>query len=146
MAFLCLAKSGIIQFMPQGLSIFTPLERAVLDSICEMHPSDKSALNAQLSTAVLGRRENTGCGFFTYFAVDQLSTPPIGGRRLRDGPSAQIEGVNYGFGFILWLKEGYADCLEGYNWGDGDTTGLDLEAANFEIAANPDDLLPNNSN
>ena len=65
---------------------------------------------------------------------------------MRDGPSARIEGVKHGFGFILWLEEGYADCLEGYNWGDGDTTALDLEAVNFEIAANPDDLQANHYN
>jgi len=126
-----------------GLLIFTPLERAVLDSICAMHPADRSALVAQLSTAVFDRRENTGCGFFTHFAVDRSCSPPIGGKRLRDGPAAQIEGVKHGFGFILWLEEGYADCLEGYNWGEGDTTGLDLNSLKFQLAARPEDLQTN---
>jgi hypothetical protein len=129
--------------MSPGLSIFTSLERTVLDSICEMHPSDRAAVGAQLSTAAFDRRENTGCGFFTYFVVDRSSTPPIGGSRMRDGPYALIAGVKHGFGFILWLKDGYANCLEGYSWGDGDTPGLDLEAVNFKLCANPDDLLPN---
>jgi hypothetical protein len=141
-----IAESSIIQSMSPGLSIFTPLERAVLASIGDMHSSDQSALDAQLSTAVFDRRENTGCGFFTYFAVDQSSTPPISGSRLRDGPYAQVEGVEHGFGFILWLKEGYANCLEGYNWGSGVTIGLDLGAVNFKLAAGPDDLAPNKFN
>jgi hypothetical protein len=124
-------------------SIFTLLERAVLDSIYEMHPEDRPTLQAQLSTAVFVRRENTGCGFFTYFAVDVSSSPPIGGKRLRDGPAARIQGVKHGFGFILWLENGYAHCLEGYNWGEGVTTDLNFEDIKFELAAKPEDLLSN---
>jgi len=67
-------------------STFTPLERAVLGAICEMHPEDRVALEAQLSTATFDRREKDGYGFFTYFAVDRASTPSIGGMRLRNGP------------------------------------------------------------
>jgi hypothetical protein len=121
---------------------FTLLERRVLDAICEKYPVDRSALRAQLSTAAFVRRENTGCGFFTYFVVDRSSGPPISGERLRDGPAARIEGVKHGFGFILWLDEGYGSCLEGYNWGEGNTAGLDLETVRFEIAAKPEDFPP----
>ena len=119
---------------------FTPLERRVFDAIYEKYPADRSALEAQISTAVLDRRENTGCGFFTYFIVDRSLSPPIGGERLRDGPAARIEGVKHGFGFILWLDAGYANCLEGYNWGEGNTVGLNFETVKFEIAAKPEDL------
>jgi hypothetical protein len=121
---------------------FTPLELRVLDAICEKYPADCSALQAQISAAALDRRENTGCGFFTYFVVDRSSSPPINGERLRDGPAARIEGVKHGFGFILWLDEGYANCLEGYNWGEGNTVGLNFETARFEIAAKPEDFPP----
>lgn len=114
----------------------------MLAAICEKYPADRPALEAQISTAVLDRRENTGCGFFTYFVVDRSSTPFIAGERLRDGPAARIEGVKHGFGFILWLENGYASCLEGYNWGEGSTVGLDLGCVKFEIAAKPEDIQP----
>jgi hypothetical protein len=114
-------------------SPFTPLERAVLDAICDKHPADRSALEAQLSTAILTNRENTGCGFFTHFVVDKSSSGPIGGERLRDGPPAQVEGVKHGMGFILWFEEGYADCLEGYAFGDDSTAELPLETLCFKI-------------
>jgi hypothetical protein len=113
-------------------STFTPLEQVVLRAICETHPADRVALEAQLSTAILRSRENTGCGFFTHFSVDRVS-PAIGGTRMRDGPAAKIEGLDHGMGFILWLEEGYADCLEGYNWADESTTGIVLETISFEI-------------
>jgi hypothetical protein len=113
-------------------SDFTSLERAVLAAICDMYLEDRAVLEAQLSTATLSRRENTGAGFFTHFEVDRVSCAAIGGKRLRDGPEAKIDGLEHGMGFILWLKEGYADCLEGYSYA-GSTTGIILEVASFEI-------------
>jgi len=50
-------------------SDFTPLEQAVPCAICEEHSNDRAAIEAQLSTAKLRSRENTGAGFFTYFDV-----------------------------------------------------------------------------
>jgi len=40
-------------------------------------------------------------------------------------------------GFILWLKDGYADCLEGFTVVDS-TVGIDLTTLSFEI------MLPSN--
>ena len=113
-------------------SCFTPLERAVLTAICEMYSSDQAALEAQLSTATLLSRENTGAGFYTRFAVERAASAPLTGARSRAGPETKIDGLRHGMGFILWLKEGYADCLEGYSYGES-TTGFALEAVGFEI-------------
>jgi hypothetical protein len=35
-------------------------------------------------------------------------------------------------GFILWLKEGYVDCLEGYSY-DESTVEIVFERVGFEI-------------
>jgi hypothetical protein len=119
--------------MPSTGSVFTPLERDVLTAICSMHPEDRAALEAQLSTATLDGRENTGAGFYTRFTVDRASSMAIGGRRLRDGPAAKVAGLEHGLGFILWLEDGYADCLEGYSYGNESTSGAELETVKFEI-------------
>lgn len=113
-------------------SCFTPLERAVLTAICDTYSSDRAALEAQLSTATLLSRENTGAGFYTRFAVERSSSAPIVGERSRAGPEAKIDGLHHGMGFILWLKEGYADCLEGYSYAES-TTGIIPEAVGFEV-------------
>jgi len=120
--------------MQSRQSIFNPLEQAVLEFIRREHPTDGSALEAQLLTATFRSRKNTGCGFFTLFAADRNSSAPIGGERLRNGPIAKIDGLKYGMGFILWLEQGYADCLEGYAYGDDSTTGLVFDAVHFEIS------------
>ena len=113
-------------------SCFTPLEQAVLTAICEMHSADRATLEAQLSTATLSNRENTGAGFYTRFAVERTSSAALSGERSRAGPETKIDGLDHGMGFILWLKDGYADCLEGYSYAES-TTDIILEAIGFEI-------------
>ena len=121
-----------MQEMPPAGSEFTPLERAVLRAICEAHPVDRAALDRQLSTATVLSRENTGAGFYTRLAIERSFGTPIGGERLRRGPEVRIDGLEHGMGFILWLKEGYADCLEGYCYEES-TTKIALEQSGFEI-------------
>lgn len=114
--------------MPSMLPLasdFTLLEQAVLSAICEENPNDRAAMEAQLATATLKTRENTGVGFFTYFDVQKIGITPIGRRRLRDGPNAKIKGLQRGMGFILWFKEGYA-------YADS-TTEVDWQSVSFEL-------------
>jgi hypothetical protein len=113
-------------------SLFTLLERAVLTAICEMHSADRAVLEAQLSTATFLSRENTGAGFYTRFVVERATSAALAGERSRAGPEIKIDGLRHGMGFILWLKEGYADCLEGYSYAEP-TTSIVLEAVGFEI-------------
>ena len=54
---------------------------------------------------------------------------------MKDGPSARIDGLTHGVGFILWLKKGYVDQLEGYSHEES-TIGIDLEKVYFEIIKN----------
>jgi len=109
---------------------------AVLTAICENYPEDQVALKAQISTATVSGRENNGHGFYTRFRVDRGSNAAVKGSRLKNGPAAQIDGLKHGMGFILWLKEGYADCLEGFGYGEN-ISALNLETVGFEINSQP---------
>jgi|SRR5579864_1864394 len=121
-----------MQDMPSIGPRFTPLEHATLRAICQMHVVDRTALEAQLATAAVVSRENTGAGFYTRFSVERAANTAIGGDRLRSGPTARISGLKHGMGFILWLNQGYADCLEGYSYQES-TAEIALELAEFEI-------------
>ena len=72
--------------MPPPQAVFTPLELAVLEAICRAPPVDRTALEAQLSTAAFRSRENAGGGFYTRFGVDQDSSTQISGVQLKNGP------------------------------------------------------------
>ncbi|HEY2819519.1 MAG TPA: hypothetical protein VGJ06_00650 [Candidatus Acidoferrum sp.] len=115
----------------------TPLEIAVIMAICEKHPSDRISIETQLAAAKVVSRENTGAGFYTRFELQRSSNVAIGGTRvqdLRNGPQVTVEGLNHGMGFILWLSEGFIDCLEGYTYDDS-TTALDLIDLEFKIVS-----------
>jgi len=96
--------------------IFTPLEEAVLRGIWTKHTEDRAALEVQLAAATLLSRKNTGAGFYTDLFVERVPSAILMGQRLRNGPEAQIDGLEHGMGFILWLNDGYAGCLEGYTY------------------------------
>ena len=51
-------------------------------------------------------------------------------------PQAKIDGLDHGMGFILWLKEGYAQCLEEYFYGES-TTELVFETFGFDLSPDP---------
>ena len=122
----------------------TPLEHAVLVFTADTIGEDGSALRAQMAAARLRERKNTGSGFFTYWDIDRTE-PPIGERKPRgmlDGPLASVEGIEHPMGFILWLRDGYADGLEGYCYGVDDTTGWDLENLSFALSAGSPDPSP----
>jgi|SRR5690242_16048709 hypothetical protein len=129
--------------MPSRTAL-TPLERAVLAYIADTCSEDGAALRAQVAAARLRDRKNTGSGFFTYFDIDRAA-PPTSERKprdMRDGPFGKVGGAAHGMGFILWLKDGYADCLEGYCYANDETKGWDLENLSFELSASPPDPSP----
>ena len=39
-------------------------------------------------------------------------------------------------GFVLWLQDGYADCLEGFTVDDS-TVGIDFTALTFDLQIEP---------
>jgi len=69
-------------------------------------------------------RENSGAGFYTQLAITD-------GPKMDGAPSplgdigADIQGMKHGMGFLLWLRDGMADTLEGYTY-DDTTEGLEL--------------------
>lgn len=47
---------------------------------------------------------------------------------------ARVDGITHGMGFILWLSDGYAKCLEGYSFEES-TTAIDFESVVFELCS-----------
>jgi hypothetical protein len=111
---------------------FTKLEEAALHDVCIRFPNDKIALMAQLTTAKVRSRENTGVGFYTRIDVERESSAALEGEGMRSGGWVHIDGLDNLMGFILWLRDGYADCLEGFTVTDS-TVGLDLAAISFAL-------------
>lgn len=69
-------------------------------------------LKEQYSNATVISREFTGCGFFTSFDVpDELAVNGMKG--LVDDVSARFDDSDMAYMFILFVRDGKIDCLEG---------------------------------
>ena len=99
--------------MSSNLSDF---ERAVLAKTFQgSHPA-LGALREQLEQAEVLDREFTGVGFFTSFRVSG-DAPRAKTKKDRIGFGdvvAELEGLDHGAGFVLFIDDGYLEMLEGY--------------------------------
>lgn len=114
------------------------LEMAVLREICKQLPAqDRTALEEQMNGILVKRRKSTGAGFFTYFAVMSNAAHQIHVDTRGAYVTAKINGLDNALGFILWLKDGYVDYLEGYPMALDHTQSMDFAAVEFELVSAP---------
>jgi hypothetical protein len=120
------------------MTAFTNLEAAVLQLVCEtdavqLSVDQRQVLKAQLRTAKVIDRDNTGHGFYTTFEVDRNAAPRLEGVNMIDAPSMIMEGLGQGnsLGFILWAEDGYPTTLEGFQ--NGDLTGQTVDLHNYDL-------------
>lgn len=96
----------------------TPLERSVLDALLAGPGRKLERLRRQAETFKVRKREFTGAGFYTDFIRDSsLRVDELGQADVRlDDVVVEIEGVQHGAGFILLIKDGLLDMLEGFTF------------------------------
>ena len=116
----------------------TPLEMAVLRAHGkQLSRKDSAALAEQIEAISVRSRENTGAGFFTYFVFKSRPLHKVKTDTKKCHVTATINRVSDALGFILWMKDGYIDCLEGYTLAMDSTADLDLASTEFELSASP---------
>jgi hypothetical protein len=117
-------------------TVLTQLETAVLHEICkQLGPQGRSALEAQIDGISVRHRENTGAGFYTHFSMKAEPARQIHEDTKECTVAAKINGLENALGFILWLRDGYVDHLEGYTMALEGTAGMDLAALDFELSS-----------
>jgi hypothetical protein len=101
-----------------------PLERAVIESLVSRDEPGYDELRRQLVSCRVRSREMTGVGFYTTLEVDPSAPTapasvgnPLGqGRGFPDDVCADLEGLQHGTGFVLWLADGRLETLEGFTY------------------------------
>lgn len=81
------------------------------------HPT-LEVLREQLRRCVVRKRSHSGVGFFTELSIDP-STPaaPTSREEMRIGDvAASVKGLKHGAGFVVLVRGGYLDMLEGYSY------------------------------
>jgi hypothetical protein len=110
------------------MEVLSSLEQAVIDAIALQIPEVADALAGQQVKVRVTARKNTGAGFYTTLDVSHRS--PIEGVASPVGNvGATVAGLQYGMGFLVWLRDGHIHKLEGYAYED--TSGIDFERVAF---------------
>jgi hypothetical protein len=116
---------------------FNRLERAALLWIINDQAAG-SDIRAQLATARLISRRNTGTDFYTLFTVKPDPSHRLRPRALVGDAWAHVRGLARGMTFLLWGNEdGYLVALEGAAFGES-ISALDFDTAQIEPYPRPD--------
>lgn len=112
-------------------SLLNAFERAAIEAICSSHRLG-SAILMQVESALVHERRNTGSGFFTDFTVSRR-TPPLQLAGPIGDATADVRGLSAPVTFILYISDGYADCLECASFGEDDTREIDFGSVEFAM-------------
>jgi len=101
------------------MSNLTELEQAVMEKLLAGNERVLSMLREQLKKATVVKRELTGVGFYTNFAIHDCEPLRVGNDKsiMFGDVVAEVPGTN-GIGFGLELRNGCLAQLEGYTFGD----------------------------
>jgi hypothetical protein len=103
--------------MPNDL---TPLEREVMTTLLAPDHPVMRVLRRQLDVCRVAEREFTGVGFFSTLLVPGgVAAAPVTGKTLALGDAtARIDGLEHGAGFVLFVRDGVLETLEGFSFGE----------------------------
>lgn len=98
---------------------FENFEKDIIEKMCEQKDEGGEILWLQYSRSKVIEREFTGVGFFSYFEIAE-DVPHFPGRTdcFIGDVVASINGSDFDYGFVLFLKNGKISMLEGYTWAD----------------------------
>ena len=79
-----------------------------------------AALRRQVDHVKVTRREESGVGVFVHLEVpEEVIDASLVGTNLQFGDVvAEIPGLRHGVGFVVFVRGGRLDMLEGYTFGD----------------------------
>jgi hypothetical protein len=94
-----------------------PLERKAMELLLAGDDPTLNVLREQYHVGEVIKRELTGAGFHVAFSVPPAAVRLDARKSLHFGDvKAEIEGLQYGAGFVLHVRDGVIDQLEGYSY------------------------------
>lgn len=97
---------------------FIALEKAIMEKLLYGKEKTLSILRLQYKNSTVLKRDFTGTGFFTYFDIKKNFILESSKNFQIGDVVGQLDGLNYGVGFVLFIKKGVLDFLEGYTYGN----------------------------
>lgn len=90
-------------------------EQAVLEKLLAGNHPVLATLREQIAQAQVVKRQNTGVGFFCDFEIGPTAPVVQGNFHIGD-VHAEIESLERGVGFVLFIRDGKVKMLEGYTY------------------------------
>ena len=94
----------------------TPLETEVIAMLLAGSHGILRQLRVQLDGSQVGERLNTGHGFYRDFDVPEETALSKDVNFELGDVDAEIPGMTYGAGFLLFVRDGRITCLEGFSY------------------------------
>lgn len=92
------------------------LERAVLEKLLTGEHPILVTLRAQMESGRLAGRQQTGVGFHCSFEIPP-EAPTVSSRDFEvDDVIGELQGLAHGAGFVLFVRNGRIDTLEGFSY------------------------------
>jgi hypothetical protein len=117
------------------MTALNELEKAVLQEMCSRVSSDVGAhLATQVKNVIVRDRNNTGAGFYSKLEING----PVQHikEKVISNLSATIAGLKNPMVFVLFIRDGVIDLLEGAAIDDS-TTNINFSEVTFEIVPKP---------
>ncbi|MGB6374921.1 MAG: hypothetical protein WBF22_16515 [Methylocella sp.] len=97
----------------------TPLEQAVLEKLLSGESERYQILRKQYDALRVSERKMTGVGFFTRFSIpDEVPKLPDEASLHISDVAADLTDLEHGAGFVLFIKKGGINMLEGFTYGE----------------------------
>ena len=98
---------------------FDEFEKIIITDIIEQYPEYKPQLQSQFKKITVQKRELSRYGFSTYYTVTAGEDTLGDGENLQLGKHQwNINGLDHGSDYILWTKNGFISCLEGFSYNE----------------------------
>jgi hypothetical protein len=95
----------------------TTFEKAVLDKLLAGDDPVLEQLRFQASLARLASRQDSEVGFFLTFDVPDEAPTILNPKDFHFGDvTASVDGLQFGAGFVVFVRGGRLDSLEGYSY------------------------------
>ena len=106
--------------MQRGHADFSEFEEKLMRAILGTSNFDEiSKIVKQYDVSRVVERKFTGVGFFTYFSVENLSLHLSNDVNMTLGAiQTDMEGLKWGMGSVLFIRDGVIYMLEGYTYGE----------------------------
>jgi hypothetical protein len=101
------------------MDTLTALEEAVLEKLLSGESEGYRILQKQIPALRVTERKMTGVGFFTSFSLaDEAPKLPDEASLEISDVGAEINDLEHGAGFVLFIRKGGINMLEGFTYGE----------------------------